>query len=163
VQKINSHAKTDMNQNSIFLLAMILSCAHCTTKRCQPPKEIARDLAIIESLAENILQQKGLLVAQNQEIQGRFTCGKTPSGSPLFQIDSTCIANHITGFYVGEQNNITFYLQEESNFFNGITIDRTLYFSNTPPVTTYDDHQIRNLCQQQLSDRIWYIEDEIHN
>jgi hypothetical protein len=94
----------------------------------------------------------------------RHECGKNQVSNAFENIDSICVVNNIHSFCVSNENEITFFLKGQSDFFKGQIIERKLFFSiSNEPTTTHEDSQVKNKCYKQITNKIWYIEDEISN
>jgi hypothetical protein len=157
--QINFHTLTKVSCSILLFLG-------CESNKCEPPK-IAEEIQSIDQIASDIIAKKNELfiynkVPVNDEI--RFECGKNQLSENWNTIDSICLANEICSFYVNKDDDITFFLRSQSDFFSGRLIERKLYFSvSGNPIISNDDTQIRNRCCKKISDNTWYLEDEVIN
>lgn len=141
--------------------------SQCHSDPCQLPSNLSRNVSKVQQLADHIIAQKDEIFLQNiviDPVAFKYDCRKAKGSDVLKNIDSICLANQIHGFYISSENDIAFYLPGESDFFKGQVIERQLFFSTfNEPDIEYEDQQIKNKCLRKISDKIWYIVDEISN
>ena len=144
-----------------------LSQFSCQSNRCEIPIGIRKNILSIELLADYIIIHKNEMLIQNESKKSnsfRYECGKNQLPNAFKNIDSICVKNNINSFYISNENEITFFLKGQSDFFKGQIIERKLFFSvSNEPTTTYEDSQVKNICYKQITNKTWYIEDEISN
>lgn len=151
-----------------LFIHLTLCCSNCLSNRCDLPENVAKSIKAIELLADDIIVHKNEILRQNKGSNlrdYRFECGKSQDSIVLRNIDLICLQNSITSFNINNKNNdLVFFLQSDSDFFNGQIIERKLFFSTSNiPNTIYEDNQIKNKCCKKITHRIWYIVNEISN
>lgn len=153
----------------ILLLLALLCYFYYQSQKCAPPSGIVKNIQSIEQVAFDIIKHKSEILPQERDHKSsgyRFALGENQLPTNLRHIDSICLANGIPSFFISKEvgGEITFHLDAESNFFQGIITTKQLFFSTTDsPNTTYEDGQIKNKCCIKLTNTIWYIVDEESN
>jgi hypothetical protein len=141
-----------------LFMYLTLFCFNGLSNRCSPPENVAKSITAIELLADDIIMHKSEILLQNLGSNGRdyrFECGKSQGSNSLKNIDSICLQNSIISFCINDDNDVTFFLKGESDFFKGQIIERKLFFSRSnKPNTIYEDNQIRNKCCEKIAKKI---------